>query len=860
MKKPGKPLRRWRRKRKSERMNRRILCCAVFLLLVSLLGNVSATSAIYWLRGSDVAARFEGTEAYFMSGTPPNASSTGTIVAAEVSGGTHEFGRWYSVAFPQDSIVSNEVFFWVNKLSQGNGNARFRFTLYEFVADSRESREIVQSEWLDFPAGEKEFKAEILEPYAISKGNRLKLALDYNAVEAGGEIRLVLDESTGFGVSVWNVSNNQTYSASGVAGTAALLVNSCTESAIACTTDAYCDDGLALTLDRCENPGSCAAECVAETCTPECTSNAQCDDKSYLTIDVCENSGKCDAACSNNECSVSCSSDTECSDGLPSTLDQCINAGTCFAFCENRVCVGEECDSVARNECGNGLCEFNEACSADCNETTIGLLGVKEGEYFLRGEQIIIEAKPVGFTKVVERVNAEGFFGELELKDNGRSPDKKASDGIYTAAVEIASETMQGVHAVTLTSESASEKAELVKYYVVWPFLEATIDVPLQLSRGGVLRVSGTLNKRGVPLDEQVSLRISSAGKTIESSSVEVNQYGWFFFSYRSSQLDPIGKWGVSVRALDKEGNEALIEKEVIVVSGQASSEITVEVLEPAAGEIERGEELIARVKVLEEGEAVEGAIVKALTPLRETIALKEVAAGVYEGKIFLSFREPLGEQRLIFIVSVSGENEARQAESQQEIVVQPSKLLVGVDVEEESMKAGQNGIARISINYANGEPVENAVVSVEGNGKEFEVRREGHGFVASRQLGADERGTISLVVEAMDSFGNEGKKEVEAEVGAAPLFVFSWGAFLLVLAVLAGIVLAIWASRFVFLSFKGREELVEKEQLLLKEISELQKRYFQKHLMKSKEYYDLMNKYENELNSIRQQLKREKK
>ena len=186
--------------------------------------------------------------------------------------------------------------------------------------------------------------------------------------------------------------------------------------------------------------------------------------------------------------------------------------------------------------------------------------------------------------------------------------------------------------------------------------------------------------------------------------------YGWFFFSYRSSQLDPIGKWGVSVRALDKEGNEALIEKEVIVVSGQASSEITVEVLEPAAGEIERGEELIARVKVLEEGEAVEGAIVKALTPLRETIALKEVAAGVYEGKIFLSFREPLGEQRLIFIVSVSGENEARQAESQQEIVVQPSKLLVGVDVEEESMKAGQNGIARISINYANGEPVENAV------------------------------------------------------------------------------------------------------------------------------------------------------
>ncbi|MEW6200906.1 MAG: kelch repeat-containing protein [bacterium] len=68
---------------------------------------------------------------------------------------------------------------------------------------------------------------------------------------------------------------------------------------VACSTDSECDDGNALTIDICNDPGTCSANCTHTPCTPACTSDIDCNDNNNNTIDLCKQPNTCSAYCEN---------------------------------------------------------------------------------------------------------------------------------------------------------------------------------------------------------------------------------------------------------------------------------------------------------------------------------------------------------------------------------------------------------------------------------------------------------------------------------------------------------------------------------------------------------------------------------
>lgn len=126
---------------------------------------------------------------------------------------------------------------------------------------------------------------------------------------------------------------------------------------MACSTDADCDDSSALTLDKCQNPGTTSAACVYTTivCNIDtdcasafpycinggtttsaciiCKTSSDCDDGDEYTLNSCNNAGTAGAFCSSGD--VKCLTDANCDDSDDYTKDTCTNAGTVQSACSN---------------------------------------------------------------------------------------------------------------------------------------------------------------------------------------------------------------------------------------------------------------------------------------------------------------------------------------------------------------------------------------------------------------------------------------------------------------------------------------------------------------------------------------------
>lgn len=131
---------------------------------------------------------------------------------------------------------------------------------------------------------------------------------------------------------------------------------SITVGAVACTTDADCDDSSALTIDACTNAGTTSSACGHTVIA--CNSNTDCEDNNADTADSCVNGGTTNASCSN--ASIACHTDADCADNNALTIDACSNGGTAVASCSNTgiVCnTNADCDdtnALTLDTCSNG--------------------------------------------------------------------------------------------------------------------------------------------------------------------------------------------------------------------------------------------------------------------------------------------------------------------------------------------------------------------------------------------------------------------------------------------------------------------------------------------------------------------------
>jgi len=148
----------------------------------------------------------------------------------------------------------------------------------------------------------------------------------------------------------------------------------CTGNLCTAGTPPACDDGIACTVDLCDeattactnvpNPATCGPNetCVPGVgCMPECTGNPDCDDGDACTIDTCL-AGMCAApGAVNCDDGVGCTSDT-CDPGTG-----CMNAPSNAACGDGDVCTDDVCDPVL--DCQY---PFNTAACDDGDPSTTG--------------------------------------------------------------------------------------------------------------------------------------------------------------------------------------------------------------------------------------------------------------------------------------------------------------------------------------------------------------------------------------------------------------------------------------------------------------------------------------------------------
>lgn len=524
--------------------------------LVIFTQSIFAASNIYWLRGDDISANLEGGDFSFMSSTPASSNSNKTIKEFEVEQGTGELTRWYSSKFPTDFLLSGEILFFASDFELVSGNAQYRLVLYEFDSVSEQSNFISESDWFNFEDKFQEASLPLETSFVIKSQNRMKLVLEYNLSGGTSKIQIVLDEPESFNEFIWITPQDQSFSAFGVKNTAAILMDVCGVSSVACSNDLDCDDFSTLTTDTCSNPGTCNSSCVFTSCDTGCFTSAQCSDEDPLTLDSCEGFGLCSAFCENSLCEVSCFSNPTCGDGNPNTLDQCVFPNTCLSFCLNTPCTGDECFPVDINVCGNGVCEFEEECELDCEmDRKIELIDVTNGEYFLYGDKVIVKAKVTGFFLPVT-VKMNGFFGEIELTDDSRGVDKRANDKIFSGFFTI-TQPAYDLESVTITATDGPNTISLVKHYVVAPFLELKIKTDKQnYYVTDKIIVTAFALKKGALLTKDLVLKIeNSSGEKIVEQNVSPNSNGLYNFNYALSSFDTEGELKITGSISDELGN-----------------------------------------------------------------------------------------------------------------------------------------------------------------------------------------------------------------------------------------------------------------------------------------------------------------
>ncbi len=675
-----------------------------------------------------------------------------------------------------------------------------------------------------------------------------------------------------------------------------------------CVSDEGCDDSNPLTFDSCRNEGLCSAYCENKGCEVQCSSAADCDDGDTLTSDSCKNPGTCFSFCENEGCDPGCAANADCDDSNPSTTDICVGAGGCNAVCVNlddcgdavcgagetkcncpqdcgicseteslRICVSYSCDREACKAypaadcCGNDICESGEdyvTCELDCKPGALELevLGAQDGEFFLRGEQILVKVKATVDSYDVSdaEISVKGPLGEVNLSNDGRHNDDERGDAVYANLLAVGDGVEEGEHYIFIEGKRGN-LARIIKHpYHIVPRLELSVSSDKDnYFLGDRITVTGSVKKRGSPVSVAMDANIVSNGTLVFNEGITPDSGGNFSFSYHSSFLDKEGPWKIAAYAVDGNRNYGFVEKAVNFTIPPSTSFLEVSVIEPVERVFRRGGSTRIMVSVADEGGAVANvAEVSAITPRGNTIALENEGAGTYTADYYFGWDFPEGRQKFEILAEKADGNTTYSGKGSFDVNI--SKI--GLDIEvispgEGHFRAGDYIPVELKISYPDGKLVENAGArAVIGENEVVLEVGEGGLYRADIFVEMEYAGKNSIVFEIEDPYGNyaNGSKVVEVS-GFSMMYPFrKYGRSILLAGIAALLVVVILGIKIA--RRRRISGLANRRKNLETEIKILQTQYFKEGTLSRKNYNEMMSKYEEKLDGVKKAIDEERR
>ena len=516
--------------------------------------------------------------------------------------------------------------------------------------------------------------------------------------------------------------------------------------------------------------------------------------------------------------------------------------------CRELACAQDLCRVVTtKNCCGNNACEGGETftnCPADCAPTKIeaNILYPKEEDYFTRGESILIKAEVLvdGKKNNFADINVAGFFGSELLFNDGKHGDGTSSDFIYANAIPFKKDLNDGLYPFTLTASyrNISTRAEgkiVIKSLISFE----DIAIPSVLYQGNQVLLKGKTTAKGNPASSAIGFSLSAGKTVLAEKRIKTDSNGVFSISYPISFIDPLGKWGFSLKASDTNGNTGLLEGFFEARSFE-SQPLGIDYLSALSPSYKRGKplEVIVAVKT-SDGSDIEGARLELLHNETKLKDFFEFSPGKYSASVNIEDDFPEGSSSFKIRTLVSKNNRLIEQFTQFDVpvtrgdisleVVEPAKSVFGI---------GETVQIIVEALSPNSRQVVNARLTAVINNAEIALAPAGYGvFSAEYVVREEDSGKATMFLNAVDSHGNSGSKNVSLEFSTFGLPYFISRNTLLI-GITLFILLAILplVSKAVIKQARLKR-LREKKRELNELMSQLQEKYFKKKQISQREY-----------------------
>ena len=566
-------------------------------------------------------------------------------------------------------------------------------------------------------------------------------------------------------------------------------------------------------------------------------------------------------SCGNGSCETgenSCTCEKDCG-----TCEGDVSGQLCRAY----ACADNQCTIyTVAGCCGNNACENNENygnCPVDCLPTSITIELQDAEKLFLRGDDLLIKVKATADGRSVNsaKITAKGFFGEVDLFNDGKHNDERNFDSIYANTVEISPEINAGTYNIFIEGSFLTVDGNTNYQVEVNPKLDVELDTESNYSLGGIVEVKGIISKRETGVAMPVKLEITTGSKIIDTQETDTDQNGNFTYAFHSSLADLSGIWKIKVTGEDQFGNIAEHEQGVLMSRPVKVDPLNIELLNEFKNEYDKLETVEFIVKVVDEQfNYVNDANLQVVLPGNKSVKLHELEPGKYLGSVLLERRIPSGEQEIKIVASVEKNGSTLQGNEIIKFKINPVQLNMKIiSPKKLTYEVGEEMELKVEVTDATEKEVNDAIVKAKIGNDEIELRLFEIGTYRAVFLPTEShKGKLKVFLSAEDSYGDASFVEREVEVAGKNL-LYTVLQNIIVFGILA--ILGLTAAALIFFIFL-RKSNIKNLQDKLDELDRFEKKaqemYFHRSEISKEEYTKLMEKYENEIKEAKMKLNAE--
>lgn len=521
------------------------------------------------------------------------------------------------------------------------------------------------------------------------------------------------------------------------------------------------------------------------------------------------------------------------------------------------------CGTDCPPNCGNGRCDDGETllnCAQDCLSSRLDVI-VRSPEQNLkvnRGDEIQLKVSVMGEGKALAgaKVTAGGFFGRVELLDDGQHSDGAANDGTYAGTV-VVPDNSTGMNLVEFeTNYGGFSDLQYVAVNVIGALqLDVVVGGPYAL--GDAVSINGRAVASGKPAAGESLLELYPASGRLVHSEKKTFTGGGFSFSYHSTLEDELGNWTVRINVTDLHGNAGSWTGRFLMTMLPAGSYLDVEHIGPVVGVYRRGSAVSVTARVKRDGTSVSGATVLFVAPDGSAVEMKEVGSGVYGIPYRIKSTDPLGSWTIITKASLKTDSGIIEGSSSHVVSIAPSQLQIEIiRPERGEFSIGDTVEVLASVKYPDGEPMTSGQVTLVAGGSRIHMEPAISGsYVAYYTIGGGREGETMLSVEADDGYSNSGSKAFMVLVkGTSVLFLLDSYKVVLIPALFALCVVLFTLVRKRF-GHNRKEKLLQRKGEIMELQMKLQTAYLKEGSVDRKTFYDMGSKYDSELQKIDNEL-----